>query len=206
MEEPTIRELGEESIDPDPIAQFAVWFADAGAAGIAQPEGMALGTVDEDGSPSVRIVLLKQYDTRGFVFFTNYESRKGRALAGNPRAALTFWWDPLERQVRIEGVAERVSAAESDEYYRTRPLGSRIGAWASPQSSRIESRGVLEQRVREVEKQFEGKDEPPRPAFWGGYRVIPDAIEFWQGRVSRLHDRIRYVRENDAWRTERLAP
>lgn len=194
-------------VAPDPMDQFTIWFREAGESAIAQPEGMSLGTVDENGAPSVRIVLLKHADERGFVFFTNYLSRKGRALEANPVAALTFWWDPLERQVRIEGSVEKVTEAESDEYYRTRPLGSRIGAWASPQSEVIGDRSILEDRIREIEEKYAGTEEElPRPRHWGGYRVRPHVIEFWQGRISRLHDRIRYTRNSDSWTIERLAP
>ena len=208
MNDAFTRELSEETVAADPIDQFARWFRDAGEAGVTQPEGMSLATVDAGGQPSVRVVLLKHFDADGFVFFTNYLSRKGRALAVNPLAALGFWWDPLERQVRIEGDVEQVSPEESDAYYRTRPLGSRIGAWASPQSDVIAGRSVLEEQVRRIEERFAGTEETlPRPEHWGGYRVRPQAIEFWQGRVSRLHDRIRYSRtEPGNWTIERLAP
>ena len=165
---------------------------------------MHLATVSPEGRPSGRIVLLKGVDPRGFVFYTNYASRKGRDLEARPRGALTFLWKELERQVRIEGTVEKVSAAESDEYFATRPLGSRIGAWASPQSDAIESRPWLEARWAELTAQF--GETPPRPPHWGGYRVLPEYLEFWQGRLSRLHDRIAYAREADAWKVKRLAP
>ena len=197
--------LLEADVRPDPLVQFELWFADAGAAGIRLPEAMVLATASAGGVPSARTVLLKGLEGRGFVFFTNYESRKGRELRENPSAALLFYWDALGRQVRVEGSVERISDAESEAYFRTRPLGSRIGAWASPQSETIESREALERRVAELAARFAGA-EVPRPPFWGGFRLLPDALEFWQHRESRLHDRIRYRRRGEDWTIERLAP
>ncbi len=197
--------LLEADLRPDPLRQFEIWFADAGAAGIRLPEAMVLATATERGVPSARTVLLKGLDGGGFVFFTNYESRKGRELRENPFAALVFYWDALGRQVRVEGNVERIADAESDAYFRTRPLASRIGAWASPQSEAIESREALERRVAELAARFPGA-EVPRPPFWGGFRLVPEALEFWQHRESRLHDRIRYRRRGTDWTIERLAP
>ncbi|MBN3810212.1 pyridoxamine 5'-phosphate oxidase [Paraburkholderia sp. Ac-20347] len=198
--------LDAADVDPDPIRQFQTWFAQALDAKLPEPNAMTVATVDAQGRPAARILLIKGVDERGFVFFTNYESRKGRELGANPHAALLFHWVELERQVRIEGTVEKTSEAESEAYFQSRPLGSRIGAWASAQSAVIENREQLEAREREISAQY--GENPPRPPHWGGYRVVPTAIEFWQGRPSRLHDRIRYVREHaaDAWRIERLAP
>ena len=166
---------------------------------------MTLATATKDGRPSARIVLLKQLDHRGFVFFANYESRQGRELAANPYAALVFHWSILQRQVRVEGRVARISEEESAAYFRTRPRGSRIGAWASRQSAELENRAVLARRVKDVEQRFQG-GEVPLPSFWGGYRLTPERIEFWQGRANRLHDRLCFVREEDGWQTKRLFP
>ncbi|MBO9332533.1 pyridoxamine 5'-phosphate oxidase [Achromobacter pulmonis] len=186
-----------------PFAQFALWFDEALAAKVPEPNAMTLATVDAHGQPSARIVLVKGFDERGFTFFTNYESRKGLDLQAEPRASLLFFWQPLERQVRIEGVVEKVPAEESDAYYHSRPAGSRIGAWASRQSQPI-TREELEAREQEFRERY--GDAPPRPPHWGGYRLKPTAFEFWQGRPSRLHDRLRYVADGPAWKIERLSP
>jgi pyridoxamine 5'-phosphate oxidase len=197
--------LTEASVKADPIEQFKDWFAEALAAEQPDAEAMTLSTATPSGRVSARIVLLKGCDERGFVFFTNYESRKGKELAYNPYAALTFYWHTLNRQVRIEGKVEKVSPEESEGYHQTRPRGSQIGAWASPQSQEIASREVLEQRVAEIVVRF--ATEPIQcPPFWGGYLLRADSIEFWQGRESRLHDRILYAWQNGAWRITRLAP
>ena len=197
--------LSEREVAADPIAQFVLWFDQARAADLPEPNAMTLATATPDGAPSARIVLLKGVDERGFVFFTDYRSRKGEELRANPRAALVFHWQELERQVRVTGMASRVPVEESEAYFQTRPVGSRIGAWTSHQSSVIEGREMLEHRLAELQRDF-ASGEIPLPPYWGGFRVVPDSVEFWQGRPSRLHDRIRYVREGDAWRIERLAP
>ncbi len=199
-----LKTLDEREVDRDPLKQFGVWMVEAIHAKVPEPTAMSLATVDANGRPSVRIVLLKGVDPRGFVFFTNYASRKGRNLSVNPNAAMTFLWKELERQVRIEGRAEKVTQEESAAYFATRPLGSRIGAWASPQSDIIESRIWLESRWEELGKQH-GAD-PPLPPHWGGYRLMPDHLEFWQGRQSRLHDRVAYTRGKERWTIARLAP
>jgi pyridoxamine 5'-phosphate oxidase len=193
-------------LDPDPHLQFDRWFQDARGTEIKYPEAMTLATATPDGVPSARMVLLKGHDHRGFVFYTNRESRKGRELQANARAALVLHWAPLERQVRVEGAVERVSDEESLAYFRTRPLGSRLGAWASPQSSVVSGREALERLYAEAERRFSGSDDVPLPPHWGGYRVIPSAIEFWQGQRNRLHDRVRYERSGDGWTRERLGP
>lgn len=202
--------LLESDADPDPYAQFARWFADAVASGeIYEPNGMTLATVGADGRPAARTVLLKGFDAAdGFVFYTNLESRKSEELRARPAAALLFWWDRLHRQVRIEGTVEPVAAAEADAYFASRPRGSQVGAWASPQSRAIEGRAPLEARVADVETRFPGDAVVPRPPHWGGWRLRPDRFEFWQGRRSRLHDRLRYGRADGSggWRIERLAP
>lgn len=196
--------LSERDAVPNPFDQFARWFDEAVAAAIPEPNAMTLATVDGAGRPAARIVLLKGIDARGLVFHTNYESRKGREIAANPHVALLFFWVELERQVRIDGTAERASAAESDAYFGARPRGSQISAWASPQSAPVPDRAWLEARVAAVEARF--ASDVPRPPYWGGVRVVPSRFEFWQGRASRLHDRLVWSREGDRWTIERLAP
>jgi len=200
----TFGQLSEAEVSPNPLDLFQVWFNQAVKAECPEPNSMTLATADSAGNPSARIVLLKGADKTGFTFFTNYESQKGKELAARPHAALLFHWHELERQVRIKGLVERVSSAESDEYFHSRPAASRIGAWASPQSSEIPNREFLE----EAEKRFAADfgDKPPRPEHWGGYRLHPTEIEFWQGRPSRLHDRIHYQLAGAQWRITRLAP
>jgi len=206
MVEQQERTLDEKSVHRDPIIQFQQWFDEASAAQPIHPNAMSLATASTSGKPSVRIVLLKQVDARGFVFFTNYGSRKSRELESNPSVELCFHWPAFERQVRIEGIPEKVSPAESDEYFKTRPRGSQLSTHASSQSETVANREELDAKMALLEKQFEGK-EIPRPAHWGGYRVKPVKIEFWQGRQARLHDRILYTKSKDGgWRIERLAP
>ena len=188
----------------DPLAQFAAWFEAALAGEVYEPNAMALSTVAADGQPTARMVLLKGFDAEAFVFYTNLESRKAQELACNPRASLLFWWDRLHRQVRIEGVVELVGEADADAYFASRPHGSRIGAMASPQSRVIDGRAGLEARVAELTARH--PEDVPRPCHWGGYRLRPTLLEFWQGRPSRLHDRLRYTRAKEGWRIERLAP
>jgi pyridoxamine 5'-phosphate oxidase len=197
--------LRREELLDDPIDQFRRWLGDAEAAGIPLPNAMAVATADAEGRPSVRHVLLRGVDERGFTFFTNYDSRKGRQLAENPHAGLVFLWKLLDRQVNATGTAERVDPAESDAYFATRPREARLGAWASAQSSVLESREELERRVAEADERFAGVD-VPRPPNWGGFLVRLDTVEFWQGRRSRLHDRFRYAREDGRWRVDRLSP
>ncbi|HSQ08171.1 MAG TPA: pyridoxamine 5'-phosphate oxidase [Chromatiaceae bacterium] len=197
--------LSEADLDADPILQFQRWYEAAIGTGIPEPNAMSLATVAADGQPSLRTVLLKLYDERGFVFFTNYESRKATEMAGNPRVALLFPWVALARQVNIVGKVEKISTAESLRYFATRPRGSQIGAWASHQSQVITARSLLEMKVDEMRRRF-GDGEIPLPGFWGGYRVVPQSIEFWQGRESRLHDRFCYTRQGGAWSWARLAP
>ncbi len=197
--------LRENEAAPSPFTQFSAWFEQALAAHVPETNAMTLATVGADGRPSARIVLLKGQDAQGFTFFTNYESRKGDNLAANPFASLLFFWIPLERQIRIEGRIEKVTPEESDEYYARRPLGSRLGAWASPQSREVASRQVLETNEEQARARF--GDNPPRPPHWGGYRLVPDYFEFWQGRTSRLHDRLRYQPDGQGgWTISRLAP
>lgn len=197
-------EMDERHVSRDPLAMFAAWMDAAIAAGIDEPNGMALATVSADGAPSVRIVLLRGYDERGFTFYTNYESAKGRDLLVQPRAAATFWWQPLERQVRISGRVERVDPAESDAYFQSRPRGHQLSAWTSPQSQPVAGREELEQRAADMELRF--PSEVPRPESWGGYRLVPDRVEFWQGRENRLHDRFAFTRQDGDWTVTRLAP
>lgn len=195
----------EQNGSPDPLEQFRIWYELAQREVPGEPTAMACATVDDNGQPSVRMVLLKDYDAAGFVFYTNLNSRKGIDLKANPRLSLLFWWPQLTRQIRIEGIARPVSAEEADAYFASRPLGSKIGAWASPQSETIPDRNWLERHYAEVQAAYADGD-IPRPPHWSGYRVSADSIEFWQGRENRLHDRILYLRDGDAWSITRLAP
>jgi pyridoxamine 5'-phosphate oxidase len=205
VSEDRARPLREEDLDEDPLRQFAAWFEEARAAGIRAPEATALATAAPDGAPSARMVLTKSFGADGFVFYTGTDSRKARELRANPRAALLFYWDALGRQVRVEGAVEPLDAEASAAYFATRPRGARLGAWASPQSEVVESRAWLEERVAEVAARFEGA-EPGLPPAWGGFRLVPATFEFWQHREDRLHDRLRYRRDGERWRIERLAP
>lgn len=200
------QELTEASVSQNPTQQFQQWLQEALDAKVDEPTAMVLSTVSGSGRPSARVVLLKGLDEQGYTFFTNYDSRKGHDLEASPYASLTFFWPALERQVRIEGKIVKVAAAESDTYFQSRPKGSQIGAWASPQSQVIEAREVLEQREQEFSEKFANQDVVPRPAHWGGYRLQPNCVEFWQGRPSRLHDRIVYALEGQNWKIKRLAP
>ncbi len=197
--------LDEAGLHSEPIEQFRRWFDEALSADLHEPNAMTLATSTNDGKPSARIVLLKGYDERGFVFYTNYEGRKAKDLDENPRAALVFFWGELERQVRIEGTVSRVPEKESDEYFASRPRGSQLGAWVSEQSRIVTDRRSLEEKLHSLEAEYANR-EVPRPLFWGGYRVEPEAVEFWQGRENRLHDRLVYRREDNGWRIERLQP
>jgi pyridoxamine 5'-phosphate oxidase len=198
--------LLETDLAADWTAQFAVWFADAAAAGLPEPNAMVVATAGRDGRPSSRTVLLKEYDPRGFVFFTNYESRKGAELAANPYASLVFPWFPVQRQVLVAGAVERVSRAETEAYFASRPRGSQLGAWASPQSRVVPDRAAVEAGLSAAVERF-GDGPVPAPPHWGGFRVLPETVEFWQGRSNRLHDRLRYRRTDDrGWIVERLAP
>jgi len=198
--------LTESDLATDPLQQFERWFQDARTADLLEPNAMTLATAGTDGAPTARTVLLKGYDPRGFVFFTNYESRKGRELAENPRASLLFTWLPLERQVEIRGTVERTSREETETYFYSRPIDSQLGAWASHQSSPLSGRRELEDRVQELMKKYRGQTIPV-PPHWGGFRVMPESIEFWQGRPSRLHDRLRYTRPpGGTWTVTRLSP
>jgi pyridoxamine 5'-phosphate oxidase len=200
-----LRSLLEEDVLPDPLAQFATWWNEAVTSQIEEVNAMTLATATKDGIPSARIVLLKGFNEQGFMFFTNYESQKGKELAENPNAALVFFWKELERQVRIEGVVEKVSEKISEDYFMTRPKASQIGAWASNQSTIIQSREIIENKVNNLNQQF-GEDQIPKPGYWGGYNLNPTKIEFWQGRRSRLHDRILYSKNDGSWKIGRLSP
>jgi pyridoxamine 5'-phosphate oxidase len=205
-QEYTLAGLKESDLDSNPFKQFDKWFQQALAAGLPEPNAMTLATATLAGKPSARIVLLKGFDERGFVFFTNYESQKGRELLANPQAALVCYWIELERQVRISGRVSRVSAEESEEYFQSRPLGSQLGAWASQQSEVVGGRKTLEERLEQLTREYQTKP-VPLPPYWGGYRVAPETIEFWQGRPNRLHDRLRYtLQANSHWLIERLSP
>ena len=199
-------ELSEGEVDINPINQFRKWFNEALKKGVMEPNAMTLATSSPDGLPSARIVLLKDIDDAGFGFFTNYQSRKGKELDSNPVAALLFFWPELQRQVRIVGNVQKMTAVQSDAYFNSRPIGSRLGAIASPQSQEIADRKVLEARLTELENRYTGSEVIERPLYWGGYRVVPDSLEFWQGRDNRLHDRLFYSRSEAGWKCVRLAP
>jgi pyridoxamine 5'-phosphate oxidase len=194
------------TVSPNPIDQFDKWFHEALKAKVLEANAMSLATVGDNNRPSCRIVLLKGVENGKFLFYTNYQSHKGKELESNPVCALTFFWPELERQVRIEGTVLRVDDKRSEEYFQSRPLGSQVGAWSSPQSSIIDNREILEERVKQIQKRFEGKEALPKPHQWGGYEVDQTMIEFWQGRASRLHDRVEYVKHENEWRIHRLAP
>ena len=198
--------LDVKSVAKDPIQQFNHWFNEATTSEVPEPNAMTLSTVNEQGRPAARIVLLKGVENGKFVFYTNYQSKKGKELEQNPACSLTFFWSELERQVRIEGVASRIDTKRSEEYFQSRPRGSQIGAWASPQSTFIKDRSLLEARAQQMEEKFKGMDVLPKPHQWGGYEIDPFMIEFWQGRPSRLHDRILYTKVDESWRIDRLAP
>lgn len=201
----SLQALDEKEVDPDPFVQFSSWWREAISSSIDEVNAMTLATADLSGKPSARIVLLKGFTDEGFIFFTNYESHKGAELHANPQAALVFFWKELERQVRIEGVVSKTSVEENEQYFISRPAGSRIGAWASPQSRRVNNRSELESRVAEVQGRF-AESQIHCPPFWGGYMLKPNLFEFWQGRQNRLHDRIQYNLENSMWKLARLAP
>lgn len=190
----------------DPIKQFEKWFHEASQSGVVEPNAMTVSTVKPDGRPTSRIILLKGIENEKFVFYTNYQSAKGRELETNPAVALNFFWPELERQIRIEGITQRIDAARSESYFQSRPRGSQVGAWSSPQSAVLENRKILEERMHEIEKRFEGKAVLPKPQQWGGFEVEPNLFEFWQGRESRLHDRIQFIKEAEVWKIFRLAP
>ncbi|GHN02819.1 pyridoxine/pyridoxamine 5'-phosphate oxidase [Cytophagales bacterium WSM2-2] len=194
------------SVDKNPVTQFTRWFEEAQASQVPEPNALTLSTVGEDGRPSARIVLLKGIENGKFAFYTNYQSAKGKELDKNPACALTFFWPELERQVRIEGIASRVDVTISEKYFQSRPRESQVGAWASPQSAIIADRKILDDRVKEIQKKYEGVDKLPKPNQWGGYEVEPNEIEFWQGRPNRLHDRILFYKVDDQWKVHRLAP
>jgi len=202
----TLQDLSETEVNSNPFVQFKEWFEQALSTDILEPNAMTVATTNTEGQPSARMVLLKDFDERGFVFYTNYNSHKAQELAENPQAALVFWWAQLQRQVRICGRVEKVSEIESDKYFYSRPFNSRLGAWASNQREVIENREVLEEQLEDLQQEYYNKD-VPRPSHWGGIRVIPTEIEFWQGRSSRLHDRLVYTRDYDySWKIERLSP
>lgn len=198
--------LDADTVSQNPISQFTKWFEEAITAKVPEPNAMNLATVNENGRPASRIVLLKGIEDYKFVFYTNYQSRKGKELDNNPACSLTFFWPELERQVRIEGVAARIDEKRSEKYFQSRPRGSQVGAWASPQSTLISNRTLLEERANQIEKKFKGQDILPKPNQWGGYEIDPLMIEFWQGRQSRLHDRILYTKDDGVWKINRLAP
>lgn len=205
------KEYSKESLDiatvnPNPVEQFQVWFDEALKANVIEPNAMSLATVSADNRPSLRVVLLKGIEDGAFLFYTNYQSKKGNQLEVNPACALTFFWPELERQVRIEGMVERVSTEKSVDYFQSRPRGSQLGAWASPQSTSIKDRSILEERLTAMETKFENVDKVPKPQQWGGYAVQPFLIEFWQGRPNRLHDRVEFVKVDNQWKINRLAP
>jgi pyridoxamine 5'-phosphate oxidase len=201
-----LESLSAQDVASDPVVQFERWFNEALHAQLYEPNAMTLATADASGRPSARTVLLKGFDAHGFVFYTNYNSRKGQDLSANPYASLLFWWGELERQVRIEGLVEKVSEAESEAYFQSRPRDSQLGAWASPQSRTIPEREVIESNMAALQTKYADQPVLPLPPHWGGYRVLPDVFEFWQGRESRLHDRIRYTRDEEGWVLDRLAP